>query len=194
LHHFLLMKAAMKTTLLKTILSKTILTAAFSLLLFPGFGAAAQTQASSIDAPAGTTLLLTAKGDGVQIYACTEGHWTLKAPDAKLLDAQGKVIGKHFAGPTWQLINGGEVKGKAIANQPAPDGSSVPWLLVGGFKQRNPGQCRLHSPHRDTRRRSAERSLHHRRTARALHRYLRVLYGQVARCEARREIAGQTCA
>lgn len=79
-------------------------------------------------------LLLEAKGDGVQIYTCTStgtgGKWTLKAPDAKLLDAQGKVIGTHFAGPTWKLTDGSEVKGKAIANQPSPDPSSVPWLLL----------------------------------------------------------------
>jgi len=107
-----------------------ILIAAASLLFAGISGAAAQTHASTIDAPAGTTLLLTAKGDGAQVYSCTDNHWILKAPDAKLLDAQGKVIGKHFAGPTWHLDNGGEVKGKAVANQPAPDGSSVPWLLV----------------------------------------------------------------
>jgi hypothetical protein len=84
----------------------------------------------SIEAPAGTRLLLEARGEGSQIYTCTGGHWTLKAPDAKLLDDQGQVIGTHFAGPTWRLTDGSEVKGKAIANQPSPEGSSVPWLLV----------------------------------------------------------------
>jgi Protein of unknown function (DUF3455) len=86
--------------------------------------------ASSVDAPAGTQLLLEATGDGSQIYTCTDGHWTLKAPDAKLLDAQGQVIGTHFAGPTWHLQDGSEIKGKAIANQPSKDASSIPWLLV----------------------------------------------------------------
>jgi hypothetical protein len=108
---------------------KTTLVAAAALLLSAGLSCAAQSPAS-VDAPAGSTLLLKAKGDGFQVYACTGGHWTLKAPDANLLDAQGNIIGKHFAGPTWHLNNGGEVKGKAIANQPAPDGVSVPWLLL----------------------------------------------------------------
>jgi len=40
------------------------------------------------------------------------------------------VIGTHFAGPTWRLQDGSEIKGKAIANQPAQDASSVPWLLL----------------------------------------------------------------
>jgi Protein of unknown function (DUF3455) len=85
---------------------------------------------NSVEPPAGAALLLTASGDGSQVYTCTDGHWTLKAPDARLLDEHGQVIGTHFAGPTWRLNDGSEVKGKAIASQPAPDASSVPWLLL----------------------------------------------------------------
>ncbi|HEX3473148.1 MAG TPA: DUF3455 domain-containing protein [Silvibacterium sp.] len=91
----------------------------------------AQQASVSIEAPPGARLLLETTGDGAQVYSCTDGHWTLKAPDAKLLDAQGQVIGTHFAGPTWRLNDGSEVKGKLIASQPAPDGKSIPWLLVG---------------------------------------------------------------
>ena len=65
-----------------------------------------------------------------QVYTCTDGHWTLKAPDAQLLDEHGQVIGTHFAGPTWRLNDGSEVKGKVIASRPASDGSSVPSLLL----------------------------------------------------------------
>ena len=85
---------------------------------------------SSVNPPAGTQLLLQVSGDGSQIYTCTGGHWMLKAPDARLLDEKGDVIGTHSAGPTWRLQDGSEIKGKAIANQPAQDASSVPWLLV----------------------------------------------------------------
>jgi hypothetical protein len=74
--------------------------------------------------------MMTATGDGAQIYSCTDGHWVLKAPDAKLLDAGGKQIGTHFAGPTWKLSDGSEVKGKAIGHQPSPNVGSVAWLLV----------------------------------------------------------------
>ncbi len=91
----------------------------------------AQPAPVSIEAPAGVKLLLEAKGDGDQVYTCTDSHWVLKAPDARLLDAQGQLIGTHFAGPTWRLNDGSEVKGKMIASQPAPDGKSIPWLLVG---------------------------------------------------------------
>ncbi len=91
----------------------------------------AQQVAQSIEAPPGARLLLEARGEGAQVYTCANSRWVLKAPDAKLLDANGQVIGRHFAGPTWRLNDGSEVKGKLIASQPAPDGKSIPWLLVG---------------------------------------------------------------
>ena len=98
---------------------------AYSILLLQGKPAP-----SSVETPAGAQLLMEAAGEGSQVYTCTDEHWTLKAPDAQLLDGQGQVIGTHFAGPTWRLQDGSEIKGKAIANQPAQDASSVPWLLL----------------------------------------------------------------
>jgi acetyl esterase/lipase len=84
----------------------------------------------SVEPPAGTALLLSAAGDGSQVYTCTDSHWVLKAPDARLLDEHGQAIGTHFAGPTWRLTDGSEVKGKVIASRPASDGSSIPSLLL----------------------------------------------------------------
>jgi endo-1,4-beta-xylanase len=90
-------------------------------------------QPMAANAPGGSDLLLTAKGDGAQVYTCTEGHWTLKAPDAQLLDEHNQAIGKHFAGPTWQLADGSEIKGKLIASQAAPQADNIPWLLLEGI-------------------------------------------------------------
>jgi Protein of unknown function (DUF3455) len=97
-------------------------------------------QSPSIDVPPGARLLLAAKGVGAQIYSCTDGHWVLKAPNAKLLDADGKQIGTHFAGPTWRLTDGSEVKGKALASRPSPDAASVPWLLVQAVPETGKGK------------------------------------------------------
>jgi hypothetical protein len=76
-----------------------------------------------------------ARARGFQIYVCrpdAEGKpaWTLKAPDADLFDEQGKSIGKHFGGPTWQLNDGGQITGKMAAKVDAPDPRAIPWLLV----------------------------------------------------------------
>jgi hypothetical protein len=95
----------------------------------------AQTAKESIDVPPHSRLLLRALGSGDQIYGCVNGNWALKAPDAKLLNQEGSVIGRHFAGPTWQLNDGSRIKGKVVAKQVAPDVTAVPWLLlesVGG--------------------------------------------------------------
>jgi Protein of unknown function (DUF3455) len=95
----------------------------------------AQTAKESIDVPPHSRLLLRAVGSGDQVYDCDNGRWTLTAPDAKLLNQEGSVIGRHFAGPTWQLNDGSWVKGRPVAKQVAPDEAAVPWLLlesVGG--------------------------------------------------------------
>ena len=94
----------------------------------------AQQTDGSIDPPAGARAVLETKGVGFQVYTCTETQtgpkWVLTAPDAKLLDASGKTIGSHFAGPTWKLEDGSQVQGERIAGRPAPEAGSVAWLLL----------------------------------------------------------------
>jgi hypothetical protein len=93
-----------------------------------------QQTGSAIDLPAGARAVLQAKGNGAQIYTCTgaagEVKWVLTAPDAKLLDAAGKAIGRHFAGPTWKLDDGSQVQGELIASKPAPESGAIAWLFL----------------------------------------------------------------
>jgi hypothetical protein len=89
----------------------------------------------AIRAPQDQKVVLVAHASGSQIYTCQSGAngnftWSLKGPDAELADAQGKVIGKHFAGPKWKLTDGSEVTGKPVAHVDSPDPGSVPWLLL----------------------------------------------------------------
>jgi hypothetical protein len=74
-----------------------------------------------------------AKGD--QIYTCTSAaaggfEWKLEAPDAALYDAQGKPIGKHYAGPTWETNDGDTVVGQVKEKMDAPEPDAIPWLLL----------------------------------------------------------------
>jgi hypothetical protein len=73
-------------------------------------------------------------GKGVQIYACTASDkayaWKLSGPEASLSDKSGKVIGKHFAGPTWQAADGSTVVGELLVSSPAPQAGSIPWLVL----------------------------------------------------------------
>jgi hypothetical protein len=85
--------------------------------------------------PADLKSYLEVPATGVQIYVCGKNDagafaWTFKAPEAQLFDDQKKVIGKHYAGPTWEGLDGGKVVGAAKANAPAPGGGAIPWLLL----------------------------------------------------------------
>ncbi len=89
----------------------------------------------TIKAPANEQPILKAQASGSQIYTCQQGKdgafaWTLKAPEAELRDQHGKVIGQHYAGPTWKSNDGSEVTGKAVARADSPELDSIPWLLV----------------------------------------------------------------
>jgi Protein of unknown function (DUF3455) len=93
---------------------------------------------SAIAVPEGATLILSAHGEGVQIYTCgpakddpSKNVWNFKAPQATLYDAAGKEIGKHYAGPTWQLTGDvGELTGKMVASAPGQHPNDIPWLLL----------------------------------------------------------------
>ncbi len=89
----------------------------------------------AIQAPAGEEVILLARGVGDQVYTCqasTDGKfsWVLKAPDANLMDRNNKVLGSHFAGPTWKLKDGSQVTGKVVAKIDSLDPESIPWLLL----------------------------------------------------------------
>ena len=87
--------------------------------------------AGSAFAATGPSMQFTGTGD--QVYVCsasgTQFAWTLKAPDATLTDGT-KVVGKHFAGPTWQAEDGSSVVGEVIVNSPSPAPNSIPWLVL----------------------------------------------------------------
>ena len=87
---------------------------------------------AALPARAGTAIAL--QGKGVQIYLCKstpDGFaWRLTAPDATLSDAAGAVIGRHFAGPTWQAQDGSTVLGTVAAASPSPRPGGIPWLVL----------------------------------------------------------------
>jgi len=93
-------------------------------------GASARAQSPSLEPPAGSRLLLTVTGVGVQIYGCGESGWALTGPEADLLDSMGRKVGTHFKGPAWKLADGSEVHAKPSASHPAPDAGAVAWLLL----------------------------------------------------------------
>jgi hypothetical protein len=72
---------------------------------------------------------------GVQIYECkvVDGKpaaWAFVSPEADLFDESGVRVGKHYAGPTWEMNDGSKIVGtvKERANSTVP--GAIPWLLL----------------------------------------------------------------
>ena len=110
------------------------------LLAGPAF--AADPLPEALAAP-GTVPVLTAHAEGEQIYECKAGAdgklaWTFREPKATLI-ADGKIAGKHYAGPTWELNDGGAIVGKAVANAPGKTGNDIAWLKLEVTAHRGSG-------------------------------------------------------
>jgi len=96
--------------------------------------------------PAGHALALSVDAAGVQIYTCTAtggGHaWVFTAPRADLFETRGgerQLVGKHYAGPIWELADGGAVKGARVSGT-TPDPTAIPWLLLSAADHTGSGR------------------------------------------------------
>ncbi|MGB3123939.1 MAG: DUF3455 domain-containing protein [Pseudomonas sp.] len=79
-------------------------------------------------------VLMTVQATGVQIYTCAKDSggqltWQFREPLATLM-INGKTIGRHFAGPTWQLDDRSAVMGKVIAQAPGQSAKDIPLLRL----------------------------------------------------------------
>jgi len=88
-------------------------------------------------APAANQKLeLVVVGTGVQIYRCDpksdsagQFEWAFQAPEATLRDTSGKYLGRHYAGPTWEAMDGSKVVGTVEVRHDAPN-RAIPWLRL----------------------------------------------------------------
>jgi hypothetical protein len=96
---------------------------------------------AALAVPAGATIKAHAHAVGAQIYTCTASAgdadggattyaFVLKAPDAKLFDADGVQVGTHGAGPSWTSNDGSVANGMKLAQTDAPAAGAIPWLLL----------------------------------------------------------------
>jgi Protein of unknown function (DUF3455) len=128
-------------TIFTTFLSLTRLTAtlaAGTFLLTAADGASTKDGAVEVPAalnPNNLSIFRVVSAKGVQVYTCVRNPaggtgWVLRGPDAQLFDSQNKPVGKHYAGPTWEGLDGGKVVGAVKTNMPAPVDKAIPWLLL----------------------------------------------------------------
>jgi hypothetical protein len=104
-------------------------------------GAAAQVP-EPIAAP-GESAIVTLHAEGAQVYDCkaaADGKlaWAFREPIATLL-LDGKTVGRHYAGPNWDHVDGSGVTAKAVGNAPGKTASDIAWLKLEVTARRGNG-------------------------------------------------------
>jgi len=118
---------------------------ALALLLLAGSLVTARAQTPLPDAIAapGEAVVVSVHAEGGQVYECkaaADGKlaWAFREPIATLL-ADGKTVGRHYAGPNWEHSDGSAVTGKAAGNAPGATANDIPWLKLSVVSSRGSG-------------------------------------------------------
>jgi hypothetical protein len=87
--------------------------------------------------------LVTLHAEGAQIYECKSDRdgklsWTFREPIAALM-LEGRTVGRHYAGPTWEHADGSSVKAKVVGSAPGASGADIPWLKLEVVERRGAG-------------------------------------------------------
>jgi hypothetical protein len=105
--------------------------------------ATAQTSLPQAIAAPGETAMFTLHAEGAQIYECKPGAdgtlaWAFREPIATLL-SEGKTVGRHYAGPSWEYSDGSAVVGQVTGTAPGSVAMDIPWLKLGVTSRRGTG-------------------------------------------------------
>ena len=117
--------------------------ALIALSLLAAMPAAAQAQVPAAIAAPGENTVATWHAEGAQIYECKAGSdgklaWAFREPIASLV-LDGKTIGRHYAGPNWEHMDGSAVVGKVAANAPGATPKDIPLLKLDVVSSRGSG-------------------------------------------------------
>jgi hypothetical protein len=111
---------------------------------------------SAVEAPAQPPLAIDKKkiittlhAEGAQIYECKLDTstptsqsgaltWQFREPIATLMIGS-QTVGRHYAGPRWDLVDGGGVRGRLVTSTPAPAANDIPWLELEVVDSNNEG-------------------------------------------------------
>ena len=90
----------------------------------------------------GESVVLQVHAAGAQIYECKADAsgkmaWQFREPIASLF-LDGKTVGRHYAGPSWE-IQGSIVVGKAAGKAPGATAKDIPWLKLEVTDQHGDG-------------------------------------------------------
>ncbi len=126
-----------KTSLIKNVLFTAIF------LLVSLTGATAQTAIPDAIAAPGEAAILKLHAEGAQIYECKNGtdgslSWAFREPIATLFQ-DGKTVGRHYAGPSWEVGDGSAIVGQVAGTSPGSVAMDIPWLKLTVTSKRGTG-------------------------------------------------------
>src|SRR5262250_916347 len=104
---------------------------------------AASAQVPPAIAAPGESAVVTLHAEGAQVYECKTGSdsklaWAFREPIATLL-LDGKTVGRHYAGPNWDHVDGSGVTAKAVGNAPGKTAKDIAWLKLEVTARRGSG-------------------------------------------------------
>jgi len=89
---------------------------------------------SRIKVPSDREPVLLLSAQGVQIFRCEKRDgtfvWVFRQPDAQLLDATGKVVGRHGASFSFEHNDGSRLTATIVAYDDAPASTDLRWVLM----------------------------------------------------------------
>ena len=105
---------------------------------------AARAEVPDAIAAPGETLVALLHAQGAQVYECKAGAaiglaWQFREPVATLLEG-GKTVGRHYAGPHWELADGSIVAAKAVGRAPGATPQDIPILKLETTSRRGGGR------------------------------------------------------
>jgi hypothetical protein len=82
----------------------------------------------------GETLVATMHAQGAQVYECKPNPsgalvWQFREPIATLIE-NGKTVGRHYAGPHWELADGSIVGAAVSGRAPGATSNDIPLLKL----------------------------------------------------------------
>ena len=92
----------------------------------------------------GETHVATVHAQGAQVYECKADAagtlaWQFREPIATLFE-HGKTIGRHYAGPNWELADGSAIVGKVAGRAPGATDKDIPLLKLEVTSRRGTGR------------------------------------------------------
>lgn len=100
--------------------------------------------AARVGAAPDYTLIARMHAEGTQVYECGADdvgalRWQFKEPVATLFQ-DGNPVGRHYAGPSWELYDGSIVVGRVTARAPSATPADIPHLWLEAKANGNRGR------------------------------------------------------